>query len=138
MYYRYEISIPANTSRNNAQRRRIVVHGGIICNVDVLIPAGCAGLAYVRINHGGHPFCPVNDLVWFNGDDTHYQIREFYPLDKTFNTLFIYSYNEDDTYAHTITVGINVLPRWALLPEGATEGVLKSLGSVFLPRREVT
>jgi len=45
-------------------------------------------------------------------------------------------WNEDDTYPHTITLMLLVLPKNVILPIGATEGILESLSALVIRKGE--
>lgn len=131
MWYAKDITVAANTSRLNATRTTIKVWKGVIHRVWVLFPAGCAGLAHARVQHGLHSLVPSNPDAWLTGDNTAYNIRTWYELMKEHNIISIYTYNTDETYAHTLTIGLGILPKPILMPAFSTESIIAAMRSLF-------
>jgi len=138
MIYDVDITIPANTTEANAIKTDIKVTFGVVHQFDIVFPAGCAGLVYTRLQDGAHPVVPSTAGMNLSGDGIQITGKEFYEIETAPTVLSVYSWNDDDTYAHTITWRIYILPKDVLLPVAATEGFLGALKSLFIRRRTYT
>ena len=127
MIYTASIETSANTSEANATKTELKVTDGVIHEVSVYFPPGCAGLVYCQIFEGGHQFVPSTEGQFLRGDGILIDSKEFYEIDDAPRWITIKTWNLDDTYDHTIEVFIKQLPRWAILPAGAYEGVIGAL-----------
>ena len=134
MWYQKEITISANTTEANAAETKLHVVRGVIHNVWVHFPAGCAGLARVQILEGLHQIAPTNTGQSFKGDGTDINYREHYELTNFPSWITIKTWNTDDTYDHTIVVGLGILKKEVLLPAFSREGILYALKSLFTKR----
>ena len=132
MLYSKQITISANTSQANASKSYFKVNKGVISNVWITFPAGCAGLVKLRIYHEGHPFLPVNADNYLRGDNYTFQFPVMYEITEEPMILTVEAWNEDDTYDHTIDILFLILPKNVVLPVGATEGILESLKSLVI------
>ena len=134
MLYSKHLTIPANTTETAPTRASFKISKGIIYHAWVIFPSGCAGLTKVRVYHEGHPILPVNASDYLKADDYVYDIPLFFEVeDEPYNITFE-GWNEDDTYSHTITLMLLVLPKKYVLPVGATEGIMESLKSLIVRR----
>lgn len=111
MIYELEIPLPKNTALATPAVYELPVHPGIVKQVEIYFPRGCAGLAHVRIFVWGHPIWPTNPDSWFTGDDTLLRYPEDLELRDPPFMFTIYGYNEDDTYPHTPIVRLQITPR---------------------------
>ena len=116
MFYTRDISVEANTPRNSAKTVNIKTTAGVVHQVGIMFPDGCAGLVHVQLWHGGHPFIPVDPMMDVAGNNETVNITEFYKLFPGFNIITVRVWNEDDTHSHTIRVRIGVLPEYILVP----------------------
>ena len=117
MFYDYTFAIPANTAEANPERFDCKLTHGVIHKVEVGFPAGCAGLAHLKILQGLHQVWPTNPEGSFNTDNFTISFNEYYELTEPPYILTLSGYNEDDTYPHTIEVRFAILPARILLPE---------------------
>ncbi len=131
MLYEQDITIPANTSRNDQIRTDLKVHKGVIYEFEVVFPPGCAGLVKCAIFVGGEQIIPFKEGTYLKGDTFPVRGREYVDLKNDTNEIHIYSYNEDEVYDHTIIVRLFILPKEVILPAGSTEGVIKALKALF-------
>ena len=109
MIYSFAITTPANTPFSNMQRTELKLTAGIIHQIDIVFPTGCAGLAYIAINDGLHQLWPTNPEEFFHTDGETISFEEFYRLNRDPYILTAYTYNLDDTYPHTIIVRFGIL-----------------------------
>ena len=132
MLYSRHITTPANTAEASSTKTYMKVHRGWIYSVWVTFPPGCAGLLKMRIYHEGHPFLPVEQNEYLNGDSVSFEFPVYYPITDEPERLTIETWNEDDTYSHAIQVLIMLLPKKFIMPMGSTEGIMESLKSLIL------
>lgn len=132
MLYSKQITISANTSQANASRSYFKVNKGVISNMWITFPAGCAGLVKLRIYHEGHPFLPVNADNYLRGDNITFQFPVMFEITEEPMALTVEVWNEDDTYDHTVDIMFLILPKNVVLPTGATEGILESIKSLVI------
>ena len=60
----------------------------------------------------------------------------FYEVKTTPYQITFEGWNEDDTFNHTITLMLLVLPKAFILPVGAVEGIMESLSSLIIRKGE--
>lgn len=135
MIYIESIKPAANTTEKNAISKTFKVWKGVIHSIDVLIPPGHAGLAKLQIYHEGHIIMPTNEDEFISGGDSVIRGKFFIDLKNLTNDIFLKAWNDDDTYDHEFIIHMGVLPKFALLAAGATEGIVRSLKSLFLRER---
>jgi hypothetical protein len=109
MIYDYAIPTPANTPESAPVETVITLPPGRLAHVDILFPSGCAGLAHVQIYRALHQLWPANAGGSFIGDGQVVSWDDDYMLTDEPLDLVAVTWNDDDTYPHTITVRINVL-----------------------------
>ncbi len=123
MIYSFAVSIPANTSKDNKQKTVLELTAGVIHQVEIVFPIGCAGFAFASIASGVNQVWPTNPGEYFNGDNESISFKEFYSLKIEPYHLDILSYNLDDTYDHTVIIRLGILKAsklrgvWILYPE---------------------
>ena len=127
MIYTASILTSANTTETSAKKTELKVTDGVIHEVSVYFPPGCAGLVYCQIYEGGHQFVPSTEGMFLRGDDILIDSKEFYEISDAPRWITIKTWNLDESYDHTIEVMIKQLPKYAILPAGAYEGVMSAL-----------
>lgn len=109
MIYSFAIETAITYSATNKLKTDLKLTAGIIHQIDIVFPTGCAGLLYVAINHGLHQIWPTNPGEYFHTDGETLSFKEFYELLSAENTLSVYTYNLDDTYAHSVIIRLGLL-----------------------------
>jgi len=106
MFYFFSETIPPNTSKKNYKRRWIDTEEPCLEAVYIQIPPGVCGLAGFRVRAREFNIFPRPEWEFFTGDNVAliFNINYFFEHPKT--RVFIDFYNEDDTYPHTIFVGL--------------------------------
>ena len=132
MLYSKQILLTAGKTEATATKKYFKVNKGVISNMWITFPAGCAGLVKMRIYHEGHPFVPVNADNYIRGDNYTFQFPVMFEITEEPMRLTVEAWNEDATYSHTIDVLFLILPKGVVLPTGATEGILESLKSLVI------
>ncbi|MBU2060049.1 MAG: hypothetical protein KKB38_20255 [Gammaproteobacteria bacterium] len=110
MRYQVELTIPANTSISDLVAEDLLLPLGILNEVEIIFPWGCAGLAHIRILHNEHQLYPTTLEKWFNGNEILIEFPCEYDLPEAWNSISVEGYNEDDSYPHTPVVSFTVLP----------------------------
>jgi len=149
MLFAWEIVVPKNTTRNNPVKKQMFLASGIITWYSVLFPPGCAGLAHLAIYHHAHQIVPskvsvtsrvtgagvtVYEIRDLSGDTFPIEWADYYELHGVPYMLEARCWNEDDTYPHTITIRIAVLPRKAIIALAVVDA-FKDLFKALSPRR---
>jgi hypothetical protein len=112
MNYAWDITIPALTLKTSPVTQILKLSKGVITKVEFKWPAGPQGLAHVALNYGEFQLIPLNRDDDISGDDETIVLPEYYELDEAPYQLKLYAWNDDDTYPHTVTVRITVLPKF--------------------------
>ena len=111
MIYSFAISTLKSITEADRVKTDLKLTAGIIHQIDILFPTGCAGLLYVAISHGLHQLWPTNDKEYFHTDGESISFKEFYELASAENVLSAYTYNLDDTYSHSVIIRLGILKK---------------------------
>ncbi|RLI49875.1 MAG: hypothetical protein DRP09_20365 [Candidatus Thorarchaeota archaeon] len=114
MVFEFDLTVPANTPETAKISKTLKLTYGIIHQLEVIFPTGCAGLVKCHINDALHQVWPTNPDGVFKGDGNPIIGRVFHEMDKEPFELQLWAWNEDDTYNHTITVRLWLLKPWQL------------------------
>jgi hypothetical protein len=125
MMYEYRLTVPPNTPAATPTVQTVTPAPGRIVAMAVQLPRGCVGLVHAQILTDLHVQWPSNPDADISGDGAIIAWQESYDLDPTAPRLRLVGWNLDDTWAHTITFRINVLPQDAVEEQGRA---LKALG----------
>jgi len=117
MFLSKRIEIPASTSEASPVKRFYKVPKHIIHLIGFYFPPGCTGLVHARVFDGGHPVFPSTADEDVAADNWLIETIEFYDLSDSAGLLRVEAWNDDDTYAHTLTFYCGILERRYLLPE---------------------
>lgn len=129
MDYVFVLTIPANTLITAPVSTSLRIPQGEIVELRLDFPTGSAGLANVRLFATALQIYPSNLGGYYRGDGVVYLIRDRYPLKEVLQEVKLEGYNEDDTYSHTITVGLTVIPReLARRPSGLADSLRERFG----------
>lgn len=109
MLYQLEITIPAQTQKANPVLDRLVLPQGVINQVEIAFPPGCAALAYVEIYVKEHKIWPSDPSSAFHWDDYTLRWSEDFRMDEQPFELIVKGWNIDDIYPHTVTVRVSML-----------------------------
>jgi len=132
MIYNFSFLLPSNTPLSAMKKEEVKLRAGIIQKVEILFPAGCAGLAKVAIDRFNTQILPVN-LGSFYYSDNETIINELdLPLKDRPYTLLFKGYNLDDTYPHNIQIRVNLklleeLPH-IILPSEESQRLIEEFG----------
>jgi hypothetical protein len=103
-----DILIPANTLASNPVKQVFRLDRGLIYQIDIQFPTGCAGLVNIWLQWGGMQIYPSLSGNYFRGDgevisfqDTRWLLSEPYEF-------LICGYSAGTTYDHRIQVRIGI------------------------------
>ncbi len=106
MYYFIPCTISKGTEEDNPLEFILPMASGVIESIDVEFPAGCCGLAGVKIINEDWQLIPWNNDQWLTGDNRSFILPIHYPVTQPPYRLVIQGYNLDDVYNHTIRIGV--------------------------------
>ena len=101
---------PANTPSSSPLLTSIPIVAGKITRIQIFFPPGVNALAHLKILWGLYQIFPSNEQGDFAGGDVLLEWDE--DIDISFEPLQLtaVTWNEDDTYPHTITVQVIMTP----------------------------
>jgi len=108
MYYLAFLPIPLQTPRGDPYEHHMEVAPGVITHIDVGFPRGCVGLCHLQIFRHEHQLYPTTPGESFAWDNHVFSFNDFEPLDEEPHRLTIRAWNDDDSYAHTLMVGVSI------------------------------
>lgn len=130
MHYDFDIEIPAITPYEERIEHTLKLNYGVLRRVWIYFRGGCADLAHIQIWHWETQIFPTNLDGDFAFNDYVVEFEEYYPITEAPYELKVKVWNDDDTFAHTITLMFLVLhPSVVGTPEGrpTTAEELKAL-----------
>jgi len=110
MFYVAEVSIPPNTLKAAPLRVVLPANVGTVTRVVVRWRWGSADLCGCQIWRGESPVWPSSFVSWFTSHQQVVEFEEDYVIADAPLDFVVLCYNEDDTYAHTLWVGLAVMP----------------------------
>lgn len=133
MLYSRHVTFPYGQTENTATRERFTVNRGVIYQVFVTFPPGCAGLTKVRIYHEGHPMLPSQKDEYISGDNYTFPFLVFHEIIGAPEQITIEGWNEDDVYDHDVQFLFEILDRKYVMPVGSYEGIIAAMKTIFYP-----
>jgi len=137
MLFQADITIPKNTTEPNATIGILPIAKGIITKIMVRPRPGHAALAHLVILHHEHQIAPSTGSMDFHGDTFPIDWEEYYESYQPPYELKLVGWNNDDTYPHTFTVYVVVLPRKAIIAYQVADAIKGILGFLS-PKRIFT
>lgn len=109
MIYQTTITTPITLYATSPLRTVLKVSKGLVYKIEVDFPPGPQSLLKVRIFDGGHQMWPSSPDEYFQTDDYCIAFDDtFLKLAEPFQ-FDILTWNEDDTYDHSVTVRIGLV-----------------------------
>ncbi len=109
MIYIANILTLKNTAKTELKKTTINVTSGLVFKVEFYFPAGSAGLMGVAVYDGLYQVWPSSVGEFFTGEDQLIAFDDMYLKESAPFELQCYSYNEDDTYDHFVSVRIGLV-----------------------------
>jgi hypothetical protein len=137
MLFQADITIPASTTQASPTTETLKIAHGIITKIMVRPRPGHAALAHLVILHHEHQIAPSTEGMSFSGDTFPIDWEEYYESYQPPYELKLKGWNDDDTYPHTFTVFVVVLPRKAIMALAIVDAI-KGMFGLLSPRRIFT
>jgi len=128
MYYLKFYTIPAKTAQSDAYVADHEMVPGIIRRIDIGFTHGTFGLTHVQIFRHEHQLYPTTPGQSFAWDNYVFSIVNNYPLIEVPFSLSIRAWNEDNTYAQAISIGVELEALIVTSPGVGLSGVMSELG----------
>jgi len=129
MRYRASLTIPAGTAYADPAWTILDLEYGYATEVEILFPAGQAGLTYVQVYYQSRQIFPLTPGEAFRGDDHQITFNEKFPILEVPHEVLITGWAPETTLDHTVYVDITMeVPppvyiggfEYVPLPEGMT------------------
>ena len=131
MLYVLALTILANTAEASPHEEDLKLTDGVITRVEVEFPAGCAGLAHSYARQAIHQVFPTNPDGDLASDNHVIAWNDYEDLDTDPRVLTIGGWNDDDTYAHTITWRIELSDRDIAERQKSSQTLLDRIGKLL-------
>ena len=116
MLYEVDISILTAHTIANKLKTVIGITNGVIHQLSVSFPPGCANLVKVTLNHGKHQIFPTNPDGRIKGDAINVHGKTFQELLVPPYEVRIDAWGVGLAHNHVITVRLWMLRVWQLMP----------------------
>lgn len=137
MLFTADVTIIAGTTKAIPKEQILKIDKGIITWVYVNFPAGCHGLIECVVLHHEHQIFPSTEGMSLRGSGIMIAWNEYYESYQPPYELKIKAWSPNASYNHTITIGIAVLPRKAIIALAVVDAI-KSLFSLQTLKRVFT
>lgn len=107
MDYSFEVSTPANTSKDDALETKLTLSAGLITEVWLYHPVGCHGFAHAVIEQGLNQLYPTDPEGSYAGNGSPITFTDRVELSVPAK-LTLRTWNLDDTYDHKVYVRITI------------------------------
>lgn len=127
MYFVTPLEVPKNTAEGSPAIVTLPIGPGTITRWNIGFPAGCAGLVHVIIKRFDHQVLPEGEGESLYWDNYMFEIAEGLEMDQPPYEVIIEAWNLDDSYSHTVFVGVEVTEFPEVTPEGLLQRLLTAL-----------
>lgn len=131
MLYCLEITVPANTPKENPVEKEVEIQEDVIVKVSIRFPPGPSGLLKVAVFYGEEQITPFHEHEWIAGDDEVVEDTLYFKCPEKPCPITIKAYNLDEAYDHTALVRILALNEEYALPHVAASSALKAIKEFF-------
>lgn len=111
MIFQQSLTIPINTAKAAPKREEIRLVKGLIYQIEIFFPPGCAGLVGLCIKDALHQVWPSKANTWFYSDDETISFDETYEIDNEPASFQIIGYNEDTVWEHTMQIRLGIVDK---------------------------
>lgn len=115
MLFSKDITIPITATKASPTTVILPIAHGIITKIMVRPRAGHQNLAHCVILHHEHQIAPSTEGMDMHGEFFPLDWEEYYESYQPPYELKIKGWNDDETFAHTFTVYVVILPRKAVI-----------------------
>lgn len=131
MFYEFHITTPRNTLESNPQLTELTLDLGVVTFVEMQFPRGCVGLLHAQVYNELHQVWPANPDGDIASEDARLAWTEEYELFTPAKRLIVRTWNEDDSYSHTLYLRIALLERHRWEARRRAEAALAYLADWF-------
>ncbi len=110
MYFHCEAFTPAQTPEGAPVITRLGIYPGVVTRIWVGFPAGCYGLVHMQIWYCGWQVWPYTPQTSYHWENYVYVVDDRYPIVDEPLELVIKTWNDDDSYDHTLTFACTIEP----------------------------
>jgi hypothetical protein len=111
MFYAWNILLSSGGSAAGKTKQVLQLAKGVITRTEFIFPTGCAALVSCTLNDALHQVYPANPDLAFTGDGEKIEITDEYSMQFEPYQLQFYGWNTDETYDHTVTIRLLLIPR---------------------------
>lgn len=108
MRYRTSLEITALTTEADPECTVLNLEYGYITEVEIMFPAGHAGLTYVQVYHQSRLIFPLTPGQAFRGDDHTITMSSRFPILEVPHSVTIVGWAPEATLSHTVFVDITM------------------------------
>jgi len=134
MLFQADITIPKNTTEASPTIVDLGIGKGVITKFMVRPRPGHSGLAHCRIYYHDHPVAPTTLGMDFHGDADPIDWEDHIEVLQEPLTLRIIGWNSDDTYPHTFTIFIVILPKSVIMVNAISDAIAGIFRTIFPTR----
>jgi len=116
MMYEVDIKVLTTDTVTNKQKTVVKLTHGVIHQLGIYFPPGCANTIKAVINKGLYQIFPTNPDGQIKGDSINVEGTEFYAIIDAPYQVEVIAWSEGASYDHTITVRLWVMKVWQLMP----------------------
>ena len=127
MLFDYDLTVPSATPQTSPVLLQARLTRGILREIRVSFPPGCATLVHTRIQHNLLCLLPANPDGDLNFDDTIIFSKMSYGLVSPPYEISIYAWAPSTTFDHTLTLQFELNP----LPQITWQEFLTELAAQF-------
>lgn len=116
MIFSGSITVPAGTTKGNPEIQRVKLTSGVITQIDIMYPPGCAHEVCITFNRALHQIYPTNPDGYFIGDGVNISGGVFHVLKVEPLEIQVYGWSPSANYDHTIFYLMWIKKLWQLNP----------------------
>lgn len=108
MLFQKVITVPLNTLEATKYHEQMRIAVGMLDKIWIKFPAGCHNMIFLQILHGRDTLAPSEHNQSLVGDDQEFISSHNTEIKTGYETLDVYAWSPGTTYAHNVTVTVNV------------------------------
>ena len=108
-FYSLALTVPVNTPATAPATQDLHIYPGVITQLAIQFPKGCAGLVHATLMRVGSQVWPASPDSDLSTDGNIILAEEQYDITDEPLRLTLSAYNLDDTYPHTITLWVTTV-----------------------------
>lgn len=116
MIFSGSITVPAGSLKNAPKIERLKITKGVITQINLMFPPGCAHEVFITFNRALHQIYPTNPDGYFIGDAVNISGEVFHYVEVDPFELQVYGWSPGATYDHMIHFYIWIKKAWQLNP----------------------